>query len=88
MVQRNVWELACRALERGILDLVSGEGFPVVDPQTEKIGDLPGGLLHFSVRSLDDLIRKCEERAKYNALHSKPKSALELNVRIITDLPR
>ena len=58
-----------------------------VDPETEKVGHLLGCLDHYSVRSLDDLIRKCDERASYNALHSKPKSALELNVRLITDLP-
>lgn len=58
-----------------------------VDPGSEQVGDLPGGLDHYSVRSLDDLIRKCDERATYNAEHSKPKSAFELNVRLITDLP-
>lgn len=58
-----------------------------VDPGTEKVGVLPGGLDHYSVRSLDDLIRKCDERATYNAMHSKPKSELELNVRLVTELP-
>ncbi len=58
-----------------------------VDPGREKIGHLPGGLDHYSVRSLDDLIRKCNERATYNAQHSKPKSKAELAVRLVTDLP-
>lgn len=58
-----------------------------VDPGAEKVGALPGGLDHYSVRSLDDLIRKCDERAAYNAQHSKPKSELELNARLLVDLP-
>jgi glycosyltransferase involved in cell wall biosynthesis len=58
-----------------------------VDPGTETIGHLPGGLDHYSVRSLDDLIAKCDERATYNAEHSKPKSNAELAVRLVTDLP-
>ncbi len=58
-----------------------------VDPETERVGELPGGLDHYSVRSLDDLIRKCDERASYNAFHSKPKTAMELNIRLVTDLP-
>ena len=55
-----------------------------VDPEGKTAGALPGGLDHFSVRSLDDLIRKCDERASYNAEHAKPKSALELNARLLT----
>jgi hypothetical protein len=58
-----------------------------VDPAGETTGHLPGGLDHYSVRSLDDLIRKCDERATYNAQHSKPKSAIELQLRLLTDLP-
>lgn len=58
-----------------------------VDPEREWRGYLPGGLDHYSVRSLDDLIRKCDERAAYNAMHSKPKSELELNARLILELP-
>ena len=58
-----------------------------VDPGGETVGHLPGGLDHYSVRSLDDLIRKCDERATYNAEHSKPKSNAELAVRLVTDLP-
>jgi glycosyltransferase involved in cell wall biosynthesis len=58
-----------------------------VDPGSETVGHLPGGLDHYSVRSLDDLIRKCDERATYNAQHSKPKSNAELAVRLVTDLP-
>ncbi len=58
-----------------------------VDPGGHHAGALPGGLDHYSVRSLDDLIRKCDARATYNAKHSSPKSALELNIRLVTDLP-
>lgn len=58
-----------------------------VDRNGLPCGDLPGGLDHYSVRSLDDLIRKCDARASYNALHSKPKSQLELKARLIADLP-
>ncbi len=58
-----------------------------VDPGAETPGHLPGGLDHYSVRSIDDLIAKCDERATYNALHSKPKSDLELKARLLADLP-
>jgi glycosyltransferase involved in cell wall biosynthesis len=58
-----------------------------VDPQGEKVGKLATALDHYSVRSLDDLIRKCDERATYNAVNSKPKSAAEINVRLVTELP-
>jgi glycosyltransferase involved in cell wall biosynthesis len=58
-----------------------------VDREGRRYGDLPGGLNHFSVRSLDDLIRKCDERASYNAQHSNPRSDLELKIRLITELP-
>lgn len=58
-----------------------------VDPFQERVGALPGGLDHYSVRSLDDLIRKCDARATYNAAHSKPKSEIELNFRLLFDLP-
>ena len=58
-----------------------------VDPKTERVGHLAGSLDHHSVRSIADLIRKCDERATYNAVHSQPKSALTLNVRLITELP-
>lgn len=58
-----------------------------VDPEGERVGHLPGGLDHYSVRSLDDLIRKCDERATYNALHARPKSATELNIRLLLELP-
>lgn len=58
-----------------------------VDPAGAKVGRIPHALAHFSVRSLDDLIRKCDERATYNALHSKPKSKGELVARLLFDLP-
>ena len=50
-------------------------------------GDLPGGLDHHSVRSLDDLIAKSDARARYNAAHSKAKSDLELKIRLVTEFP-
>ncbi|HPG89296.1 MAG TPA: glycosyltransferase family 2 protein [Hyphomicrobium sp.] len=58
-----------------------------VDPVGEKVGALPGGLDHYSVRSLDDLIRKCDERASYNAAHARPKPEWQLNVRLLIELP-
>jgi glycosyltransferase involved in cell wall biosynthesis len=58
-----------------------------VDAGGERVGNLPGGIEHYSVRSLDDLIRKCDTRASYNAVHSKPKSTGALNARLLTDLP-
>lgn len=58
-----------------------------VDPKNEKVGRLNGTLYHHSIRSLDDLARKCEQRATYNALNSKPKSSIELGVRTVTELP-
>ena len=58
-----------------------------VDPGGETPGHLNGVLYHHSVRSLADLSRKCDERATYNALHSKPKSTQALLVRSAVDLP-
>ncbi|MBS0249799.1 MAG: glycosyltransferase [Proteobacteria bacterium] len=61
--------------------------FDSVDPQNEKIGHLAGTIYHHSIRSLQDLARKCDERATYNALNSKPKSPIELSIRTITEFP-
>ena len=58
-----------------------------VDAKGERAGHLEGGLHHFSVRSLDDLIRKSDERATYNAANSKPRTAPELALRVVFELP-
>ena len=44
-------------------------------------------LFHFTVRSIDDLIAKADERSRYNAAHAKPKSRLELCARLLTEFP-
>lgn len=61
--------------------------FDSVDPGDQPVGHLPGGLLHYSVRSFDDMTRKADERATYNALHSKPKSDAEMLARYAFELP-
>ncbi|MFA5955197.1 glycosyltransferase [Hyphomicrobium sp.] len=61
--------------------------FDSVDPKNEKVGNLNGTVYHHSIRSLDDLARKCDERATYNALNSKQKSPLELAIRTVTEFP-
>lgn len=58
-----------------------------VDPGGLEVGRLAGVLHHHSVRSLDDLARKSDERATYNALHSKPKPRAVLVLRAVTELP-
>jgi hypothetical protein len=58
-----------------------------VDPGQETVGHLDGVLYHHSVRSLADLARKADERATYNALHSKPKSTTVLLSRAAFELP-
>lgn len=58
-----------------------------VDFGSLRAGQLNGVLDHYSVRSFDDLKRKCDERASYNALHAKPKSRLELLMRMVFELP-
>lgn len=61
--------------------------FDSVNPGSETVGHLRGVLHHHSVRSLADLARKADERATYNALHSKPKSTPVLLVRAVFELP-
>ncbi len=61
--------------------------FDSVEPKDEKVGRLTGDVYHHSIRSLDDLARKCDDRATYNALNSSPKSPLELSIRSATELP-
>lgn len=61
--------------------------FDSVDPGPEKVGHLHGVLYHHSVRSLDDLARKADERATYNAIHSKHKPTIVLLARAVVELP-
>lgn len=61
--------------------------FDSVAPRKEKVGHLSGTIHHHSIRSLDDLARKCDERATYNALNSKHKSQIELGIRTFTEFP-
>ncbi len=61
--------------------------FDSVAPGAERVGHLPGVLYHHSVRSLEDLARKADERATYNALHSKPKPTPVLLTRAAVELP-
>ena len=61
--------------------------FDSVDPAGEETGHLDGVLYHHSVRSFADLARKADERATYNALHSKPKSTPALLARAAVELP-
>lgn len=61
--------------------------FDSVDPGGETTGHLKGRLHHYTVRSLDDLRRKCDARASYNALHSQPKPLPVLLIRAVTELP-
>lgn len=58
-----------------------------VDVSDTATGHLNGEVLHHSFRSFDDLIRKCDERAAYNATHSKPKSRAGLSARAIIEYP-
>lgn len=58
-----------------------------VDPGSERVGGLSHDIYHFSVRSLDDLIAKCDTRARYNAEHSRPKSRLLLAMRLVLEFP-
>lgn len=48
---------------------------------------LKNPLYHFTVRSLDDLIAKCDERARYNAAFAKKKSRGLLALRLVTEFP-
>ena len=50
-------------------------------------GKLRNPLYHHTVRSLDDLIAKCDERARYNASHARKKSNASLSLRLVTEFP-
>ena len=51
------------------------------------VGKLSGDVHHFSSRSLDDQLSKMVERARYNADHSKRKSAGILRFRLLFEFP-
>ncbi len=58
-----------------------------VDPQGHQLGRLRNGIHHFSVRSIDDFLRKCHERSSYNAAHSKKMSRFTLALRLVLEFP-
>ena len=61
--------------------------FDSVDPGGQPCGHLEGALYHHTVRSFDDLIAKCDERASYNAAHARQKSRGLLALRLVTEFP-
>jgi glycosyltransferase involved in cell wall biosynthesis len=61
--------------------------FDNVDVGTAPVGRLANPLHHYSVRSLDDLIAKCDERARYNASNARKKLRIGLAVRLVTEFP-
>ena len=50
-------------------------------------GSLVNPLFHYTVRSIDDLIAKADERARYNAGFATKKSRGALALRLITEFP-
>lgn len=58
-----------------------------VDVSGVETGALKGEMHHFAARSFADLAAKCDERAAYNAAHSKPKPRLILALRLASELP-
>ena len=50
-------------------------------------GSLEHPLYHYTVRSLDDLIAKSDERARYNANFARKKAKPLLAVRLVTEFP-
>lgn len=61
--------------------------FDSVDPKGQPTAWLKAPLHHFSVRSFEDLVAKCDERASYNAAHARKKSPALLKLRLVTELP-
>ena len=61
--------------------------FDNVAPGNEPTASLKNPLFHFTVRSIDDLIAKCDERARYNATFAKRKPRSLLTVRLLTEFP-
>lgn len=58
-----------------------------VVPGDEPVGHLRGIVCHHSIRSLAEFDAKCDVRASYLALHSAPKPAWQLRLRLMTELP-
>lgn len=58
-----------------------------LDTKGMQVGRLKGDVHHFSARSVDDLLRKATERARYNAEHAKPKSVGQLRLRLVFEFP-
>ena len=61
--------------------------FDSVDAKGQPTAWLKAPLYHYSVRSFDDLIAKCDERAAYNAANAKRKSSAVLALRVVTEFP-
>lgn len=61
--------------------------FDSVDAKGEPTAWFKAPLHHYSVRSFDDLIAKCDERASYNAGHAKAKNRALLGLRLIIEYP-
>jgi glycosyltransferase involved in cell wall biosynthesis len=61
--------------------------FDSVDVRGLPTAPLNGAIDHFSVRSFDHLIAKCDERATYNAQHAKKKAKPLLALRLVTEFP-
>jgi glycosyltransferase involved in cell wall biosynthesis len=61
--------------------------FDNVETKGQPIGVLRHPMYHYTVRSLDDLIAKNDERARYNATFAKRKSRTVLALRLVTEFP-
>lgn len=48
---------------------------------------LQGRILHHTVRSMGDLVAKCDARASYNASNARRKPTWQLAIRLVTELP-
>ena len=68
-----------RFADSTLFDNVSTGGAPTAK--------LKNPLYHHTVRSLDDLVAKCDERARYNATFAKKKSKTVLALRLVTEFP-
>jgi glycosyltransferase involved in cell wall biosynthesis len=58
-----------------------------VVPGDEPVGHLRGVIHHHSLRSLADLVSKCDARASYQALHAGHRPLWQLRLRLLTELP-
>jgi glycosyltransferase involved in cell wall biosynthesis len=76
-----------RLYDRRVVQFKDSTLHDSLDVRGRRVGLLRGAVHHFSVRSLDDHVRKGLERARYNAEHAKPKSRMLLRARIVTEFP-